>query len=364
MRRYADINAFSVGIHAMPCTNRCRHCWTQGSVRNRRVPAQQVFFVLERLAQLQEDIPQVTFFLYDEPTNHPQFIEIMEWAAQMGLIGDQFFLPTNGSILAKASDETWERLRKAGCDCLQLTVYGLEQTHDVFAGRRGAFQNIVATTRRAREHGIEWYAGIVLHPGSVRELEDTIACVKDLDPSGTSRVGWYPFLWQGRGKDASRVRAREYAQLPAEVRERRPFLVEEREAIDRILDSRELSGRRASESMCPVLTFHVDRDLRVFCGGACDSGGIAAVVPELSGEFYMGMLSEKGFGSLLEAYRQRLPRSIRLLDEVTWGELAEKYGDRTNDEIYHLNDLPENKWAAAHLLEALGSIRLESHRSG
>ena len=352
-----DINTFSAGIHAMPCTNRCKHCWTQGSVRNRRVFVQRVFFVLEKLAQLQEDIPQVAFFLYDEPTTHPQFIEIMERAAQLELIGDQFFLPTNGSVLAKASDDTWKRLRKTGCDCLQLTIYGLEQTHDAFAGRRGAFQNIITTTQRAREHSIEWYAGIVLHPGNVRELKDTISYMKGLDPSGTSRVGWFPFLWQGRGRDANRVRAGEYAQLPAEMRRPRTSLVEEKEAIGRILDSPELSTRRAGESMCTALTFHVDRDLRVFCGGACDSGGIVAAAPELSAEFCLGTLSEEGFKPLVESYQQSPPRSIQLLDGITWGELAEKYGDRTNDEIYHLNDLPENKWATAYLLEALGNTQ-------
>jgi hypothetical protein len=68
-----------------------------------------------------------------------------------------------------------------------------------------------------------------------------------------------------------------------------------------ILDSRELSKRQASQSMCTVLTFYVDRDLRVFCGGACDSGGIVAAAPELSGEFYQGTLNEEGFEPLLEA---------------------------------------------------------------
>lgn len=354
MKPFPKVNAFSVGIHAMPCTNHCRHCWTQGSVNHRRVPAQQVFFVLEKLAQLQEDIPQLWFFLYDEPTTHPHFNEIMEHAAQLGLIREQFFLPTNGSILAAASDDMWERLRKTGCECLQLTVYGLEQTHDAFAGRHGAFQNIIQTTQRAGKHGITWYIGIVLHPGNILELEETIAYMKSLDPCGSSHVGWFPFLWQGRGRDADRIRSEEFARLPGEMRKRRPMLIEERAAIDRILSNAELSTRLASEPMCTLLTFHVDRKLRVYCGGACDSGGIASAVPELRNAFYLGTLGDKGFTPFLEVYRNNPPPGIQLLNTVTWGELAEQYGDRTNDEIYYLNDLPENKWAAAHLCEVLG----------
>ncbi len=52
---------------------------------------------------------------------------------------------------------------------------------------------------------------------------------------------------------------------------------------------------------------------------------------------------------MLEAYLEKPPRSIRLLNEITWGELAERYGDRANDEIYWLDDLPAHKWAAAYL---------------
>ena len=59
------------------------------------------------------------------------------------------FLATNGSILAKAPDTVWQRLKNTGISHLQFTVYGLEQTHDEFAGRRGAFGNIVATIQRA-----------------------------------------------------------------------------------------------------------------------------------------------------------------------------------------------------------------------
>jgi hypothetical protein len=41
---------------------------------------------------------------------------------------------------------------------------------------------------------------------------------------------------------------------------------------------------------------------------------------------------------MLEAYLEKLPRSIRLLNEIAWGELAEWYRNRTNDESYGLDD--------------------------
>lgn len=344
-------DAFALGIHAMPCTNRCQHCWTEGSVEHARVPAERVFFVLTKLAELRREFAQVTFFLYDEPTNHPHFVDILEHAAGLGLIGEDFFLATNGSLLARARTETWERMARAGCRTLQLTAYGLEQAHDAFAGRRGAFQDIVTTIQRASEHGVGWYAGVVMHRDNVGQVRETVEYLRGLDPAGRAQVGSFTFLWQGRGREARRLRTRDLAALPPEKRPRTHTLIEEREAVRRILDDPGLAARRAGETTCGTLVWHVDRDLRVYCGGACDSGGIAAAVPELREAFLLGTLDTQGFLPLLEAYRRARPRSLRLLEQVTWGELAQCYGDRENDELYHLNDLPENKWAAVYLLE-------------
>lgn len=347
------LDFFTANIHAMRCTNRCQHCWTQGSARNRQVPAEQVFFVLEKLAEARTQAPQGAFFLYDEPTTHPQFIKIIERAAALGLMWEDFFLPTNGSVLAGVSNQVMQRLKAASVNCLQLTAYGLEQTHDEFAVRRGAFQNFLATIRRAMEHGLEWYAGVVLHAGSVAELPQVFDLFRSLDPSGKATVGSFPFSWQGRGRYARRARASDYARLPDEYK--RPAFVSEAQAVNRILADPQLSGKRAGSSVCYGLGVQVDRDLRVYCGGTCDSAGILAAAPELAAEFYLGTLGEQGFLPMLDAFQQERPRGLQLLEAISWGELAGRYGDRANDEIYYLDDLPEVKWAAGYLPSALPS---------
>lgn len=345
------ISGITLNIHAMPCTNFCKHCWAQGSPRKRKMPLEQILFVLEKLAELKEHFPRVGFFLLDEPTNHPHFIEIIEKASELELLGEECFISTNGSILSRAPDEVWARLNKAGVEWLQLTLYGLERTHDDFARRRGAFRDVIATAKRAREHSIRWWLGVVFHPDNAHELVETIEYAKSLDPSGEANVSWYTFLWQGRGRMAKRPKTKDYALLPDSLKGE--CWVEEREAVRKILESPDLSARRADESFCPYLGLEVDQDLRVFCGGACDSGGIAGAVPELREDFALGHLGEEGFLPLLESYQHEPPRVIQLLSKVTWGELAERYGDETNDEIYHLTDLPLHKWAAAYLLEKL-----------
>jgi MoaA/NifB/PqqE/SkfB family radical SAM enzyme len=127
-----------VNLHATPCTNRCRHCWAEGTPRHGSLPFSDVAHVLTKLAAVRPEILGTGFLLFDEPTTHPQFVEIMELAAGLELTGEHTFLATNGSILAHAPDETWDRLAAAGMGALQLTAYGLEKTHDSFAGRKGS----------------------------------------------------------------------------------------------------------------------------------------------------------------------------------------------------------------------------------
>ncbi|MBN1355655.1 radical SAM protein [bacterium] len=348
-----NIQAFYAGIHAMPCTNRCQHCWAEGDPCHARMTPERVGFILDKLADLKSLGMDSSFIFYDEPTYHPQFLDFMEKASGLGLIGEQFFLATNGSILAQASDDTWTRLGDTGCACLQLTFYGLEKTHDVFAGRKGAFRDIVRTIHRATEHGLEWYAGVILHPDNVRELPVTLDTVRSYDPEGRARVGWFPFLWQGRGREAKRIRFGQYAALPTGLREKAGMFMQEKDVVERILSSPELADQHPMASGCSAVVFHVDVELNVYWGGSCDSGGIGWAVPEIKREFCLGTLNEAGFQPFLQAYRMKTPRPLKLLSSVTWGELASRYGNRRGDEIYFLRDLPENKWLAAYLIENL-----------
>lgn len=345
-----NLSTFFVSIDGMPCTNRCQHCWAHGNVNHACVPDEQLVFVLDRLAEVHATGTQTPFFFYDEPTFHPQFVELMEHAAALGIIPDEYFMPTNGSILAKASDETWQRLKAAGVNSLQFTFYGLSDTHDTFAARKGAFAHIVEAIQRAGQHEVGWYAGVVVHPGNVDELDQTVAFVRNLAPDNNGHVGAFPFLWQGRGREANRIRETDRNRFGYQLA---PVWQTEHGIVTQILDTPELANKCASEPVCEALAVHVNRDLGVFCGAACDSGGVAAAVPELRSAFALGTLEPAGFLPLIERYHADPPRGIALLHQITWGELAERYGSQENDEIYFLYDLPSNKWAAQYLLDEL-----------
>ena len=101
---------------------------------------------------------------------------------------------------------------------------------------------------------------------------------------------------------------------------------------------------------------HIKPDLSVYCGGACDGGGIAAAVPKFRAEFRIGNLQEDSLVGIIERYLEAPPRIVKELQRITWGELAKRYGDRSNEELYYLSNLAGQKWVALYLEEVVPSL--------
>ena len=347
--------SFQLSIQAMPCTNQCGHCWIEGSPRHTLMPFETLNFVLESLADVAKSGIATGFVLFDEPTIHPEFVRILHRLTELDLIWPDFFLPTNGAGLARAPESTWAAVKALPSCYLQLSVHGMEQTHDAFARRQGAFKDVLGTLTRALEKGIECTLTYFLTPENLAEYAQIKELLHKLDPSDSTRVGAIPCLWQGRGSRLPRPRP---AQLAAHnIRYSPRFFATEADVIQHILADPEMAARRPGTSVCAgqgSAQLLLDPDLQLYTGQFCDGGGILSVVPEYRQHFRVGELDRRGFSSVIAALQtEQVPSGIAALNQTTWGELAEKYGDKENDEIFYIGDLPQGKWAAAYLREVL-----------
>jgi MoaA/NifB/PqqE/SkfB family radical SAM enzyme len=333
-------DSLALNIRANPCTNRCRHCWAGGSRDHATMPTEDVEAVLRELAAVRDLFEHVDFFLLDEPTNRPDFLDIFEFAADQGLLGPESFIATNGVGLAAAGPDVWSRLKATGVGYLQFTFYGVGETHDRFAARRGAFDDLVAASRGADGAGIPWCAAAVFE---ARDSGDVLATVEYIESLGSpTKVGWMLYAAQGRGARGRRPIFEDLLEKPWLASP--GAFCSERSFREGVLQDRALARRRAAEAFCPALVLEVDAEREVFCGGACDSGGLAGALPELKGEFSLGRLGEKSLAAMIGEYVAQPPAIIKTAGAVTWGELAEKYASRVNDELYVPDDLIVSKW--------------------
>jgi MoaA/NifB/PqqE/SkfB family radical SAM enzyme len=136
-------------VNAAGCPNSCRHCSVSGE------PPYGEFYSLDDMRTIAGEWGPIVPYL--EPTAHPDFPEIMD----PRIVGEgSKILATTGSGLAECDDYTsvFDRLREFGYTDIFFTLHGLEEEHDWFVRRKGAFQAVLKASRRAAqaEFGIIW----------------------------------------------------------------------------------------------------------------------------------------------------------------------------------------------------------------
>lgn len=335
-----------VRVHAMPCVNRCWHCFCNGSPEGDFMDEKVVLKVLDNLVELRDNTGIKVFpMYYDEPTLHPSFLKIMSYQLENNLIFENWWFSTNGYGLARLSDEGWSSLTEKGFEGIRLTFYGIGEEHDRFAGRNGAYDDLIMTIRRAEEYGVNWLAGMMLSSENASNYEETKALVEEIGTPCTP-FGWMLPHTQGRAETLNnRVRIHQMSHLL----EGKSNWKTEGEFVREILSSEDISARKALNQFCGIIYLDIDQDLNVFFGGGCDGDPFHFC----RNQVLLGSIDENGIMACYEKYMNDPPEPVKILSEVSWGELAERYGDPDNDHVFHVSSLPGLKWAELYLRERL-----------
>lgn len=159
----AETGFLNLKIQGTPCVNRCRHCCGEHSSGNDFIDKGLVFDILESAAAYRNKTGSTVFPRFClEPAMHPSFVEIIEKQFELDLLFRGFWFNTTGRGLADMSPEQWLRLSRAGFSWLRLGFYGIGESHDAYAGRKGAWEELAATARLADEFGMEWFPVVYL----------------------------------------------------------------------------------------------------------------------------------------------------------------------------------------------------------
>lgn len=333
-----------VRIHAMPCVNRCWHCFCEGSPKGRFMDTEKCIGILDQLADLKSELDTTVFpMFYDEPTLHPSFKQIMKHQLANGLIFDQWWFSTNGYGLARMSDNDWNELAEAGFDFIRLTFHGIDETHDELVDRQGAYEDMVNTIHKAEKHNVNWLAGMMLNASNQSVYENTKKAVNGLGKQ-YGEFGWMLPHSQGRAaQSGNRVKLGQISRLLTG----KTGWYSESDFIKKVISNPDLSRKSSRENKCGIVYLDIDEDLNVFFGGGCDGDPFSFVKEKV----FLGNLEESSISLCYDKYLNDPPKPVTLLDQVTWGELAKKYGNKDNDEVYHYTSLIGSKWADEYLRE-------------
>ena len=152
------------------------------------MPRAETFAFLDAAAKLD---PPSLILSGGEPLAHPDFSEILGYAASLSL---RLSLSTNGTLI-DACGARFLKEKKVGYAGVSLD--GPEAVHDVFRGMGGAFGKTLAGIRCLKNAGVRVGLRFTMARTLLSAIPDLLRIAEDLE---VDRVCFYHFIPSGRGR--------------------------------------------------------------------------------------------------------------------------------------------------------------------
>jgi radical SAM protein with 4Fe4S-binding SPASM domain len=124
---------------------------------------------------------------------------------------------TNGVLV---DEDLASKLKDRGITEAQVSIDGLEQTHDEFRGMKGAFKKAVRAVKLLRQEGIKTAVRVTMTQQNCKEIPELLDFLNDL---GIDAFRIRPFVSVGRGSENER-----YIPGPDAMREAFTYIEKER----------------------------------------------------------------------------------------------------------------------------------------
>lgn len=156
------------------CNLTCKHCYSISTDKDfpGELTTQQVFNTMQDLKDFK--VP-VLILSGGEPLLRPDIFEISHKAKQMGFyVG----LSTNGTLITR---ENIKKIAQVGYDYVGISIDGMQQTHDKFRRRQGAFKESMLAIDLCKEHGIKVGMRFTLTQETAGELPAILNVMEERD---------------------------------------------------------------------------------------------------------------------------------------------------------------------------------------
>lgn len=173
------------------CNLKCEHCLA--AARDKLPNELSLGEVKSVIDQLSEMKVFNICFLGGEPLMREDFLEILEYAAS-SKIGISF--STNGTLI---NDHIIKALEKIDIFKAQVSLDGLEETHNKIRGVNFSFQAVIQAIKKLTKSGIRVEVSTTVNKLNLQELDDLIKLSISLGANSFKAI---PFMPVGRGSNA------------------------------------------------------------------------------------------------------------------------------------------------------------------
>lgn len=140
------------------CNLRCRHCYI-GEPLARELPLEQVVRLLEEFFRMQG---LRVLLSGGEPLLYSEFERLNEYLGEYPL---RKVLLTNGMLISE------ERLMSLNVEEVQISIDGLESSHDAIRGV-GSYRKAIDGIRLSLNAGLDVSVSTMVHPGNLNDFEE------------------------------------------------------------------------------------------------------------------------------------------------------------------------------------------------
>lgn len=173
------------------CNLSCKHCYLNAEDREyeQELTNEEARAFIEDIAAMQ---CPVLLFSGGEPLLRKDLFELAAYAKSLGL---RPVLSTNGTLI---TPEMAQKLAEAGFQYVGVSIDGLEEIHDRFRGRKGAFRDAIQGLKNAAAAGLKTGVRFTVNADNVVDLPAVIDYVAE---AGIPRFCMYHLVYAGRGSE-------------------------------------------------------------------------------------------------------------------------------------------------------------------
>ncbi|PMR77420.1 heme d1 biosynthesis radical SAM protein NirJ [Billgrantia endophytica] len=152
------------------CNLTCKHCYTVSADIDFKgeLNTEEAFTVLDDLKRFR--VPAL-ILSGGEPLMRPDIFDISHRAKELGIYTG---LSTNGTLI---NERNITRIAACGYDYVGISIDGLEEMHDDFRRRKGAFRESMHAVKLCKEHGIKVGLRFTLTQQNYEQLSDILALI-------------------------------------------------------------------------------------------------------------------------------------------------------------------------------------------
>ena len=171
------------------CNLRCIHCYSQSQDidYSDELTTEEGKTLIDDLAQYGSP---VLLFSGGEPLMREDILELIGHARSKGM---RAVLSTNGTLITA---ELAKQLKALDLSYVGISLDGLQKTHDMFRGKKGAFEEAIQGLRNCKEAGIKVGLRFTMNKKNVEDIPGIFQLLRDED---IPRACFYHLVYTGRG---------------------------------------------------------------------------------------------------------------------------------------------------------------------